>query len=175
MDSKAFDLAIVDISTPLRQFFRRRVSNSIVADNVRWCSIAVAKQDVRARQRGMSTSTFGVNHRSPNSPRSGTTKAVSARLFSAAMACRISLGSHCDKMTTAAGFPPNKWPVKASTWKIGSSIKLLSGVKPPNVQAQHNRWHRTRACNHSGVTPIRCKSATHSGCCLQRFVRRPDL
>jgi hypothetical protein len=55
MDSKAFDLAIVDISTPLRQFFRRRVSNSIVADNVRWCSIAVAKQDVRARQRGMST------------------------------------------------------------------------------------------------------------------------
>ena len=34
MDSKAFDLAIVDISRPLRQFFRRRVCNPIVADDL---------------------------------------------------------------------------------------------------------------------------------------------
>jgi RNA polymerase sigma-70 factor, ECF subfamily len=34
MDSKAFDLAIVDISRPLRQFFRRRVCNPVVADDL---------------------------------------------------------------------------------------------------------------------------------------------
>jgi RNA polymerase sigma-70 factor, ECF subfamily len=34
MDSKAFDLAIVDISRPLRQFFRRRVYDPIVADDL---------------------------------------------------------------------------------------------------------------------------------------------
>ncbi len=63
-----------------------------------------------------STSTVGVNHRSGIASSRGTTNAVSARLFSAAIALRTSSGNHASSKTTAAGFPPNIRFVKASIW-----------------------------------------------------------
>src|ERR1035437_292987 len=45
-------------------------------------------------------------------------KAVSARLFSAAIFCIISSGRGWVNMQTAAGLPPKSFSVKASTWNI---------------------------------------------------------
>ena len=44
------------------------------------------------------------------------TNAVSARLFSAAIAASTLSGSHASSRTTAAGLPPNRRLVKASSW-----------------------------------------------------------
>ncbi len=63
-----------------------------------------------------STSVVGVNQRNANPSASGTKKAVSDRLFSAAIFCISGAGSHAPSGQTAAGFPPNGWFVKASTW-----------------------------------------------------------
>src|SRR5579875_929785 len=62
-----------------------------------------------------STSVLGVNQRSRYSPSSGTKKAVSDRLFSAAIACIRASGSQASSGHTAAGLPLNASPVtKAS-------------------------------------------------------------
>lgn len=62
-----------------------------------------------------STSATGVNQRRSKSPSSlGTKKAVSDRLFSAAMACMRSSSSQLSRGQTAAGLPAKTESVKAS-------------------------------------------------------------
>lgn len=58
-----------------------------------------------------------VNQRKSKSGPRGTTKAVSEKLFSAAMSCITASGSHCSSRQTPAGFPPNRLLEKASTSK----------------------------------------------------------
>jgi hypothetical protein len=66
-----------------------------------------------------SISTAGVNQRSSQRSPPGerrTRKAVSDRLFSAAMAWSTASGSQPSRGQTAAGLPANWRRVKASTW-----------------------------------------------------------
>ena len=58
----------------------------------------------------------GVNQRSRQRPFSRTVKAVSERLFSIAMDCISSSGSHSSMTHTAAGLPSKTRSAKASTW-----------------------------------------------------------
>jgi hypothetical protein len=62
------------------------------------------------------TSTPGVNQRSRQPSPSRTTKAVSERLFSAAIACSVASGSQVSSGMTAAGLPVKTRLAKASTW-----------------------------------------------------------
>ena len=62
-----------------------------------------------------STSAAGVIHRMSYFPSPPTKYAVSARLFSAAMDCRVASSSHDCSGHTAAGFPPKTREVNAST------------------------------------------------------------
>ncbi|MGH6980288.1 MAG: hypothetical protein ACREFC_03695 [Stellaceae bacterium] len=55
-----------------------------------------------------------MNQRSWKPSSSATKKAVSARLFSAAMACSVASSSHYSSGQTAAGLPEKGFEVKAS-------------------------------------------------------------
>ena len=74
----------------------------------------ITKPDANVACPHKSTSTVGVNQRSAYASPSRTKKAVSARLFSAAIACMVASGSQRSSGQTAAGLPLNNSPVKAS-------------------------------------------------------------
>ena len=72
-----------------------------------------------------STSSAGVNQRrsiSASSLSLGTVKAVSLRLFSAAIACISASSSQRSSGITAAGLPVSGRSAKASTWKNGMLV-----------------------------------------------------
>jgi hypothetical protein len=70
-------------------------------------------------------STVGVNQRrwkSASLSSTGTVNAVSARLFSAAIACMTASSSQRSSGITAAGLPVSARSAKASTWKKGKDV-----------------------------------------------------
>src|ERR1051326_4078115 len=73
-----------------------------------------------------STSTAGVIQRRSTMLSRRTKKAVSERLFSAAICCSRPSGSHSSSTQTPAGFPPKVCEVKALTWKYGMRIQYSS-------------------------------------------------
>lgn len=77
------------------------------------------------------TSTVGVNQRSRYRPSDDTTKAVSARLFSAATACSRASSRKRSSTTTAAGLPVKRRVAKASSWKIGTRMAAWYGRDIP--------------------------------------------
>ena len=77
--------------------------------------------DLPARPAESVPVTDGANQRSGigSSPESARTNAVSARLFSAAIASITSSGNQRSSNMTAAGLPPKRRVVKASIWWRG--------------------------------------------------------
>src|ERR1700733_1338118 len=77
------------------------------------------------------TSVAGVNQRTRYSPSSGTRNAVSARLFSQAIACRTASAKQLSSGMTAAGFPVNTRLAKASAWNIRTRMSTTCNHGAP--------------------------------------------
>src|SRR5215207_2527487 len=117
--------ALVAVSTPLRVSKCAAASDGRRRASQRTCALASVAWPQR------STSTVGVNHRSPNRPAppsSSWRNAVSDRFISAATACIQGGSTGSSRRHTAAGLPVKAPDAKASTWKRGAptiSLPLL--------------------------------------------------
>jgi hypothetical protein len=135
-----------------------------------WNSIASAsvpispnstKADASVAWPQRSTSSVGVNQRMAHASPSGTTKAVSERLFSLAMACIRSSGSQCPGRHTAAGFPRNRAPVNASTWKSGMDVLIRRrsfARGGPSGHPGHRGWPSPGNCGGRAAAPAGTRS-----------------
>ena len=89
----------------------------------------------------------------PSPKGSGTMKAVSARLFSAAMDCIRPSSSQESSGHTAAGFPRNNPAAKASTWKIGIGMafrrisRAARSASIPSRRPRATQAHRPPSLN----------------------------
>src|SRR5947209_8927624 len=105
------------VRTPLR-VWKRRIGSLLMF------SLQIACADPRVAWPQRSTSTVGVNQRSPQPSSAEVRNAVSARFISAATLA-IHRSSRAPSMKqTAAGFPLNASLVKASMWKSCNSESL---------------------------------------------------
>ena len=91
--------------------------NSIVLEVARYPSSNNINAAARVACPHSSTSDIGVNQRIAKGIAPKLTKAVSDRLFSAAIDCIVLAGNASSSRHTAAGLPENNVSVNASTWK----------------------------------------------------------